>query len=218
MTGVAPTTGTITIGNETMFHSVVTRPVITSGVRSGLNMPQTSIIQGVTGILDSGIAGAAANQPFTEGQTAYTSQMFSPNMANPIGAWSAKASPGMLGTIVGTNLLESGRVPAGITTIPPPIQSALINDIVSSVGVVDADPFTPGVQTTPGIVTPTGPSSIVGKVGTSCWDDCPWWIWSLIGFLLLGALIGGLYECLKPGGILSRSRGEKLKVSDIEAG
>lgn len=81
------------------------------------------------------------------------------------------------GSIVNTGLLASGFVRNGG---------------------VDLDPFTPGVQSTPGIVTQTGPSQVVGRVGNNCWDSCPWWIWPLLGLLLLGALIGTLYAIFRP--------------------
>ena len=69
---------------------------------------------------------------------------------------------------------------------------------------VDADPITPGVQGSPGIVTPIGPSKVIqagygsglSQVGygyrNCAW--CPWWLWTLLGLLLLGGIIGGLYS------------------------
>ena len=75
-------------------------------------------------------------------------------------------------------------------------------------GAVDADPVTPGIQATPGVVTPTGPSQIVsggygygagaypsqfGLCNNYC-GGCPWWVWIIIGLLILGALVGGLYS------------------------
>lgn len=66
------------------------------------------------------------------------------------------------------------------------------------VGGVDLDPITPGYQTGPGLVTQTGPSRVIGRVGQSCFDCCPWWLWTLLGLLLLGALLGGLYALFKP--------------------
>lgn len=60
-------------------------------------------------------------------------------------------------------------------------------------GGVDVDPITPGTQLTPGIVHQTGPSQFAGRVGGNLWDCCPWWIWTIIGLLLLGLFVGGIY-------------------------
>lgn len=75
-------------------------------------------------------------------------------------------------------------------------------------GAVDADPITPGIQATPGVVTPVGPPQAVSQVGMGygtaypsqygfCNNNCaacPWWVWTILGLLLLGALVGGLYS------------------------
>ena len=89
----------------------------------------------------------------------------------------------MHGTIHNANILNSGvgHYQSGIA------------------GGIDADPFTPGIQSTPGIVTQTGPSRVIGRVGGESWFSCcPWWVWPLLGLLLLAALIGGLYAALRP--------------------
>lgn len=94
-----------------------------------------------------------------------------------------QTSSGMYGTIHNTNILNSG---VGY------YQSGVV-------GGVDADPFTPGIQAQPGIVTQTGPSRVIGRVGGESWFSCcPWWVWPLLGLLLLSALIGGLYAALRP--------------------
>lgn len=69
-------------------------------------------------------------------------------------------------------------------------------------GVVDADPLTPGIQTQPGVIRQTGPSYVVGNqgafgVGTGI---CPWWVWPLLGLLLLGAIIGVVYAYFRSRG------------------
>lgn len=70
----------------------------------------------------------------------------------------------------------------------------------------DADPITPGIQSQPGVVTPVGPAQVVGSVGygsgiygtqsyvgRTWWSCCPWWLWIVLGLLLLGAFLGGLF-------------------------
>ena len=55
--------------------------------------------------------------------------------------------------IQGTGVAPVYAPPPVVTTrvMPPPIYS----------GVVDADPITPGIQSTPGVVTPIGPPRVV---------------------------------------------------------
>jgi hypothetical protein len=74
-------------------------------------------------------------------------------------------------------------------------------------GVYDADPITPGIQSQPGMITPIGAPVVVGHVNQGCCANaaclgsclcCPWWLWPLLGLILLGALTGGLYSCFKP--------------------
>ena len=64
-------------------------------------------------------------------------------------------------------------------------------------GAIDADPLTPGIQTQPGVVTPTGVPQIVGNVYNNQNQCCPWWIWTLLGLLLLLALLAGIYSLFK---------------------
>lgn len=65
------------------------------------------------------------------------------------------------------------------------------------VGVVDVDPFTPGVQATPGVVVQTGPTRVVGGSIMKN-NNVLFCLLPLIGLLLLALLIAGLYYCFKP--------------------
>lgn len=113
--------------------------------------------------------------------------------------------------------------------------SGINTGLIGGGAVVDADPLTPGIQSQPGVVTATGPSRIVGTTGAigsalggglissgvtpgfpgtvpaglaasgvyasragipgyrNC-ACCPWWLWTILGLLLLTALVGGLYS------------------------
>ena len=79
------------------------------------------------------------------------------------------------------------------------------------IGGIDADPITPGIQAGPGTVTQVGPSRVVGNTGlaSSTFNNnlsnvyptpgyrnctcCPWWLSTILGLLLLTAVVGGLY-------------------------
>jgi hypothetical protein len=63
---------------------------------------------------------------------------------------------------------------------------------------IDADPITPGIQTQPGVITATGPPVIVAKISDNRCGEICWWLWPLLGILLILGLLSGLYHCLKP--------------------
>lgn len=75
-----------------------------------------------------------------------------------------------------------------------------INTIQQSFGRgVDADPITPGIQAQPGLVTPVGvPAVLQGGYPNNWWNNCPWWVWPVLGLLLLTVLIGGLFSLFRP--------------------
>ena len=103
-------------------------------------------------------------------------------------------------------------------------------------GGIDADPITPGIQSQPGVVTPIGPSKVIsqgtgfvngagyasgvnyasgvygtrtgtGYVGYRNCACCPWWLWTILGLLLLAGIIGGLYA------FNSEKKGHNLKTT-----
>ena len=50
----------------------------------------------------------------------------------------------------------------GVVAPPPVYATRVVAPPVYSSPIVDADPITPGIQSTPGVVTPVGPPRVVG--------------------------------------------------------
>ena len=94
----------------------------------------------------------------------------------------------------------------------------------------DADPVTPGIQAQPGIVTSVGPTQVVGTavgygsgiygtpgyVGRSCWSCCPWWLWIVLGLLLLGGLVGGLFALNQENHVEREKRGRTVRITTVD--
>jgi hypothetical protein len=108
-----------------------------------------------------------------------------------------QSQPGIV-TPVGPPVIVGGPGAIG-TSISGALGGTMLNSrMLNSQRIVDADPFTPGIQ--PALVTTINPN-VVGygsglygnkmvQGGAFC---CPWWLWVILGLLALGALIGGLY-------------------------
>ena len=123
-----------------------------------------------------------------------------PTMTNSI------SYPGVMGTGVGVFPgMATQQSAAYMQQGSIPLQSSIAGGFVGAGSLVDADPLTPGYQSAPGVVTPTGPSRVIGNVnnsqypGQNCGNcgNCPWWLPALLGLLALGALLGGLYSLLR---------------------
>jgi hypothetical protein len=158
---------------------------ITPGIQL---QPGTVTVTGPTTMLSSGIGGFGTTN-FPTGIV--DADPFTPGI---------QSQPGIITQTGPSTVISGGNVLGSIT-----------GGLQQSIGgIYDADPFTPGIQSQPGIITPTGPPVIVGYSNQGCWTSClnnqccqspggcPWWLWPLLGLLLLGALIGGLYSCFKP--------------------
>lgn len=133
-----------------------------------------------------------------------------PGIVTPTGP-STVISSGRIGTNFASGFVDMDPFTPGIQsqpgTITPTGPSTIVSGGLGAIGqpfggIVDADPLTPGIQSRPGIVTPVGPSVVTGSVNNG-WNNqgcnrCPMWVWPLLGLLLLGGLIGGLYSLFKP--------------------
>jgi hypothetical protein len=193
--------------------TVVGGGMLTSGVVSGLPVGlQTNVL--TSGINRSGFqqnivgGGLIDADPITPGIQAQ------PGIVTPVGPPTVVSSGikggslGFGGPIVDADPITPGiQAQAGVITATGPStvvgNTGGFGSTVVGGGLIDADPFTPGIQAQPGVITATGPSTVVGyqnQAGVypgyggygyqqSC---CPWWLWLLLGILLLGSLIGGL--------------------------
>ena len=61
-----------------------------------------------------------------------------------------------------TSIQATGVVSPVVTPPPPIYTTRVVAPPVYSAPVLDADPITPGIQSTPGVVTPVGPPRVVG--------------------------------------------------------
>lgn len=196
VTAVGPSriVGQTGVNSSGVFGGVVDADPFTPGIQA---QPGILTTTATGGMLTSGVAGGYGQivdaDPFTPGIQAQPGVITAtgPSTISNInqgvitsGAYgqtiqtNTYQQQAMLGTIANTALLTSG------------------NFQNRAVGGVDLDPFTPGFQSTPGIVTQSGPSRVIGRVGF--FDTCPWWLWPLLALLLLAGLIGGLYAYFRP--------------------
>jgi hypothetical protein len=200
--------------------------IMTSGYQGGIagGMMTSGIISNPTPMLSSGlqqniVGGLIDADPITPGI------QLQPGTFTATGATTMLSSNnGIGGTSFQTGIVDADPITPGIQaqagfisqTGPTTLISggnvlgsiAGIGGLTQSIGgVYDADPITPGIQSQPGVITPIGAPVVVGHVNqgccanTACFNSCqccPWWIWPLLGLLLLGALLGGLYSCFKP--------------------
>jgi hypothetical protein len=169
------TSGVFNSGIQQNSYGVVDADPITPGIQL---QPGVLTATGITTMLTSGLAntfptGFVDADPITPG---------------------IQLQPGTITQTGPTTVVSGGNLGFG--------SIAGVNTLQQSFGgVVDADPITPGIQSTPGVITQVGPSVVVGRVNTGvcgCLSGCPWWVWPLLGLLLLGGLIGGLYACFRP--------------------
>jgi hypothetical protein len=163
-----------------------TGPSVTAGGFGGV---QTSgIISGGTVAFGQGLVD---HDPITPG---IQSQ---PGVVTPVGPPRVVSQGGFGG--VNTSVQYNQMYASGGIANTGLLASGVVNNTIAGGFIgsgVDVDPITPGIQTQPGIVTAIGPTRVVSRGGW--WNCCPWWLWPLLGLLLLGALLGGLYSCLKP--------------------
>ena len=143
-------------------------------------------ISGIGATYAGGVGGGIVDaDPITPGIQAQ------PGVVTPTGPPRVVGGPGAVGSalsgVFGGSAIASGMARSGFAG-------------------VDADPITPGIQGSPGVVTPIGPTKVVqAGYGSGLYPSqvgygyrncvcCPWWLWTLLGLLLLGGLIGGLYS------------------------
>jgi hypothetical protein len=193
---------------------------ISTGIAGG--MISSGAISGPTPMLSSefqqNIGGLIDADPITPGI------QLQPGTFTATGATMLSSGIGMGGTTFQTAIVDADPITPGIQaqagfvtqTGPTTVVSggnvlgsiAGIGGLTQSIGgVYDADPITPGIQSQPGMITPIGAPVVVGHVNQGCCANaaclgsclcCPWWLWPLLGLILLGALTGGLYSCFKP--------------------
>ena len=95
--------------------------------------------------------------------------------------------------------IDSCPITPVIQTQPDILQAARPTAIVRITNSADntivyADSSIPGFQPQPGMITPTRPSAVVGKIGNSGYENALCWLLPLLGILLFGALLSGLYH------------------------
>lgn len=201
--------------------------VLTSGIaRSGF---QQNFVGG--GLIDA--------DPFTPGIQAQPGVITATGPSTVVSTGARGGAFGFGGPVIDADPFTPGiQAQPGVVTATGP--STVVGNVNGTIlgggfqqggfqqgGLIDADPLTPGIQSQPGVITATGPSVVVSygnqsQCGNCCRGNlgygnqspcgcgnicspyacsnrfrvCPWWLWPLLGLLLLGALIGGLYACL----------------------
>jgi hypothetical protein len=196
---------------------------ISTGIAGG--MLSSGVISGPTPMLSSGVqqniigGGLFDADPITPGI------QLQPGTVTVTGPTTMLSSGGFGSSNFPTGIVDADPFTPGIQSQPGVITQTGPTTVISGGnvlgsiagglqqsigGVYDADPFTPGIQSQPGVITTTGPSVVVGYSNQGWWTaclnnqccpcpgGCPWWLWPLLGLLLLGTLIGGLYSCFKP--------------------
>lgn len=165
---------------------------------TGINAVNTTFAGGVG-------VGAFDADPITPGVQGQ------PGVVTPTGPSRVISGPGAVGGVL------SGALAGGVMATG-----------VGRSGFGDVDPITPGYQTTPGIVSATGPTRVVSGgfaanapygsavyasgVGLPVYRSytcCPWWLWTILGLLLLSGLIAGLYSL---NGHKHEKHGKKLRT------
>lgn len=164
-----------------MTSGLMNSGVMTSGYR-GVGVEGVNTTFGGA-VLGGGLVDADPITPGIQAQPGVVTPVGPPVVFGNAGAVGGALSNALGGTLLGSGLRRSGVIG------------------------YDADPITPGIQSQPGVVTPLGPTQVVGStvgygsgvygtpgyIGRSWLSCCPWWLWIVLGLLLLGALIGGLF-------------------------
>ncbi len=189
---------------------------VISGPPIGFQVPQPMLSSGMQmpqPMLSSGMMNSGMQQNFNVGGGFMDVDPISPGIQSQPGVLTATGpstvvSGGVMGGNFPTGIVDADPITPGIQSQPGIVTATGPSTMVQGGyntnlgvigqpqgGIVDADPFTPGIQARPGTVMATGPSVIVGSTYR---QGCPWWVWPLLGLLLLGALIGALYSMFRP--------------------
>lgn len=185
--------------------------MLTSGLRSGPPIGfQTTITP--PPMMSSKIMSSGIQQTYNYGGGIIDADPITPGIQMQPGTLtttgpSVVVSTGGFGGGFPTGIVDADPITPGIQASPGIVTQTGPTTIVSRSGfnsmvgggVYDADPVTPGIQSTPGVITQSGPSVFVGNVNRQTgWNWCPWWLWPVLGLLLLAVIIGGLYALFRP--------------------